>query len=93
MEKHLRKTPPIEEPKPLLKKVMKKPKKQKQVVEEVKVEPVDEDNLLKRIANDESEIKNMLWKHFAWDMAKEFMYGMAIGIIIGLILSKILLPG
>ena len=35
------------------------------------------------------EIKDFLWKHFAWDMAKEFMYGMAIGILIGMVLSKI----
>ncbi len=43
---------------------------------------------LKKIARDESEIKHILWKHYHWDMAKEFMYGLAIGIVLGLILSK-----
>jgi len=45
--------------------------------------------LLKKISDNETQIKDFLWKHFAWDMAKEFMYGMAIGILIGLIVSKI----
>jgi hypothetical protein len=49
--------------------------------------------LLKGIARDEREIKEFLWKHFAWDMAKEFMYGMAIGILIGFVLSKIFFSG
>ncbi|NTV24348.1 MAG: hypothetical protein HGA85_08345 [Nanoarchaeota archaeon] len=46
---------------------------------------------LDKIAQDEKEIKEFLWKHFAWDMAEEFMYGMAIGILVGLVLSKIFL--
>ncbi len=45
--------------------------------------------LLKKISDNETQIKEFLWKHFAWDMAKEFMYGMAIGILIGLVVSKI----
>ena len=49
--------------------------------------------MLKIIAKDEREIKEFLWKHFAWDMAKEFMYGLAVGILIGLVLSRIFLPG
>ncbi|MBN2368181.1 hypothetical protein JXC34_04110, partial [Candidatus Woesearchaeota archaeon] len=49
--------------------------------------------LLKDIDKEEHEIKDFLWKHFAWDMAKEFMYGMALGILIGLVLSKIFFTG
>ena len=41
---------------------------------------------------DTQEMKHLLWHHHPWEMAKEFMYGMAIGIIIGLILSRIILP-
>jgi len=47
------------------------------------------DVMLKDIAKDEKEIKDFLWRHYKWDMAKEFMYGMAIGILIGLVLSKL----
>lgn len=41
------------------------------------------------ISRDKDEAKEYLWKHFSWEMAKEFMYGMALGILIGLVLSKI----
>ncbi|MFH2020141.1 MAG: hypothetical protein ABIJ34_01935 [archaeon] len=47
--------------------------------------------MLRKISKNENEIRVVLWKHFAWDLAKEFMYGMAVGIIIGFILSRILL--
>jgi hypothetical protein len=57
--------------------------------DEDKIEDVE--HLMKRIAKNENEIKDILWKHFAWDLAKEFMYGMAVGILIGFILSRILL--
>lgn len=43
------------------------------------------------IKHDAKYGKDFLWKHFAFEMAKEFMYGMAIGILIGFILSKIFL--
>jgi hypothetical protein len=47
---------------------------------------------LERIEQDEKQIKELIYKHFSRDMAKEFMYGMALGIIMGLILSRIILP-
>jgi len=50
------------------------------------------EDMLKKISTEKQEVKHLLWKHFAWDMAKEFMYGLAIGIFVGLILSRILLP-
>lgn len=40
-------------------------------------------------SKDKEEAKAYLWKHFSWEMAKEFMYGMALGILIGMVLSKI----
>ena len=51
----------------------------------------DVESLMKKIAKNENEIKDILWKHFAWDLAKEFMYGMAVGILLGFVLSRILL--
>ena len=54
-----------------------------------RIEDVEE--LMRKISKNENEIKDILWKHFAWDLAKEFMYGMAVGILIGFILSRILL--
>lgn len=50
---------------------------------------LESEELIKRIAMDESEIKHLLWKHYSWHIAKEFIYGFAIGIICGLILSKV----
>jgi hypothetical protein len=50
---------------------------------------LESEELIKRIAMDESEIKHFLWKHYSWHIAKEFIYGFAIGIICGLILSKV----
>ncbi|MCM2325911.1 MAG: hypothetical protein NDI94_05585 [Candidatus Woesearchaeota archaeon] len=47
---------------------------------------------LEKIEQDEKQIKELIYKHFSRDMAKEFMYGMALGIIMGLILSRIILP-
>lgn len=41
---------------------------------------------------DEHEMKHYLWHHHPWEMAKEFMYGMSLGLVLGLILSRILLP-
>lgn len=73
------------------KKVEKKPE-EKPKEEPKEKEPVivkKGEDLLQDIAKNEREIKDFLWKHFAWDMAKEFMYGMAIGILIGMVLSKI----
>jgi hypothetical protein len=40
---------------------------------------------------EEHEKRFLLWKHFSWELAKEFMYGMAVGILIGLIFSKMFL--
>jgi len=37
------------------------------------------------------ERREFLWTHFSWDIAKEFMYGMSIGILAGMVLSKIFL--
>ena len=48
--------------------------------------------ILEKIENDEVEIKHLLWKHYSWDLAKEFMYGLAIGILMGFVLSRIFLP-
>ncbi len=45
--------------------------------------------LLEKVSQDEKEIKEFLWKHFKWDMAKEFMYGLAVGILIGFVLAKV----
>jgi len=68
--------------KPKIKKIIK--------VEPPKITKTDENELLlRKISENEREVKEFLWKHFTWDMAKEFMYGMAIGILIGLVLSKI----
>ncbi|MEM4398131.1 MAG: hypothetical protein QW757_05935, partial [Candidatus Woesearchaeota archaeon] len=47
--------------------------------------------LKEAIKHDEKYGHEFLWKHFAWEMAKEFMYGMAIGILIGFVLAKIFL--
>ncbi|MEM4398079.1 MAG: hypothetical protein QW757_05665 [Candidatus Woesearchaeota archaeon] len=47
--------------------------------------------LKEKIKHDEKYGHEFLWKHFAWEMAKEFMYGMAIGILIGFVLAKIFL--
>ena len=73
------------------KKVKEKPKEEpvKEEVKEPEIIPKKGEDLLQDIAKNEREIKDFLWKHFAWDMAKEFMYGMAIGILIGMVLSKI----
>lgn len=72
------------------KKVEEKPKEEPVKEEVKKSEMVETGNeLLQDIVKNEREIKDFLWKHFAWDMAKEFMYGMAIGILIGMVLSKI----
>ena len=77
---------------------LKEPRKEEKVFtspkQEVKKEiPItaeeEVDVLLKKIAQSEKEIQTVLWKHFTWDMAKEFMYGMAIGMLIGLVLAKI----
>ena len=45
-----------------------------------------------KLSKEDVEIRNVIWKHFKWEMAKEFMYGMAIGMIMGLILSKLFMP-
>ncbi len=73
-------------------KAKKKPEEKKEVnkeTEKEEQETYDEKEMMRSIARDEREIKEFLWKHFAWDMAKEFMYGLAIGILVGFVLSKI----
>ncbi len=50
----------------------------------------DIDVMIKGISKQDTN--SLLWKHFSWDLAREFMYGLAIGILIGLIMSRILLP-
>ncbi len=74
-----------------------KPHKAEAVVKEAarpsqKEDTIEEvDELMRKISRSEDEIKNILWKHFAKDLAREFMYGMLAGTLIGFILSKILL--
>ena len=50
------------------------------------------EDMLMKLSKEDVEIRNVIWKHFKWEMAKEFMYGMAIGMIMGLILSKLFMP-
>lgn len=50
------------------------------------------ESILEKLSKEDVEIRNVIWKHFKWEMAKEFMYGMAIGMIMGLILSKLFMP-
>jgi len=47
------------------------------------------DELLKHVSDTEEDIKVFLWKHFTWDLAKEFMAGMGMGIFIGFVLAKV----
>jgi hypothetical protein len=56
-------------------------------VEKAVVEKAEE-KLVSDISKEDKEAKIFLWKHFGWEMAKEFMYGLAFGILIGLILAK-----
>jgi hypothetical protein len=49
----------------------------------------DIEEILKNLSKEDVEIRNIIWKHFKWELAKEFMYGMAIGILMGFILSKL----
>lgn len=64
--------------------------KKKLITETKKDTKIEE--VLNKISNDETDIKYLIYKHHSWEMAKEFMYGMSLGIFIGLILSKIFLP-
>jgi len=50
------------------------------------------EDMLMKLSKQNVEIRNVIWKHFKWELAKEFMYGMAIGMIMGLILSKLFMP-
>jgi len=71
----------------------KEPEIKKEEEEEItEADFLEVEDMLKKISTEKQEVKHLLWKHFAWDMAKEFMYGLAIGIFVGLILSRILLP-
>jgi hypothetical protein len=77
------------------KKAKKEPKKEKEEEKKEEITQADYlevEDMLKKISTEKQEVKHLLWKHFAWDMAKEFMYGLAIGVFVGLILSRILLP-
>jgi hypothetical protein len=65
---------------------------EKEIVEEhAKEHTMDTETMWKKLSENKQEIKNFLWKHFAWDMAKEFMYGLSLGILVGLVLSKMFL--
>jgi len=81
----------VAETKPKMKKPVKKAeeKEKAEPLNKVPNKMTENNVMLQDIAQNEKEIKDFLWKHFAWDMAKEFMYGMAIGILIGMVLSKI----
>ena len=48
--------------------------------------------MLKSLSKEDTEIRSVIWKHFKWELAKEFMYGMAIGILMGFVLSRIVMP-
>ncbi len=68
----------------------KKTKEEEKGREELeKLEFSETEKLLGKLAKNEKEIKDFLWKHFAMDMAKEFMYGMAIGMLAGIIISRL----
>jgi hypothetical protein len=47
------------------------------------------EKFLSKIGQNKKDIKIFLWKHFPWDMALEFMYGMALGLLMGLVMSRI----
>lgn len=57
---------------------------------EAKHEPKTPDEVLREIAKNERQIKAFLWKHFTWDMTLEFIYGMGVGIVVGIIIGKML---
>jgi hypothetical protein len=59
--------------------------------EKRKIIEQEEEKLVGDITKEDKEAKVFLWKHFGWEMAKEFMYGLAFGILIGLILAKMFL--
>ncbi|MBT3721021.1 hypothetical protein HN789_07175 [archaeon] len=50
------------------------------------------EDMLKSLSKEDTEIRSVIWKHFKWELAKEFMYGMAIGILMGFVLSRIVMP-
>ncbi|MEM3374754.1 MAG: hypothetical protein QXE31_06095 [Candidatus Woesearchaeota archaeon] len=65
-------------------------KQEKSHEKDVKDYKINSEELLKEtLKHDAKYGKDFLWKHFAWEMAKEFMYGMSLGILIGFILARI----
>jgi len=58
------------------------------VATETPVEKKEDPEVIKNYPKEKSDAKIFLWKHYAWEMAKEFMYGLAFGILIGMILAK-----
>ncbi len=58
---------------------------------EKKIVQMQEEKKGYNFPKEEKDAKIFLWKHFGSEMAKEFMYGLAFGILMGLIFSKMFL--